>query len=254
MLGKLLKWEFLSTARTILPVYAGAVLLAGLIALLGMPWNVDADSEVLTAASGFLFFFFVLALFAVAFLTFILIIRRFYKSLFKDQGYLSHTLPVSVDTQLWSKLIAAVCWSFASALIIFLSLLLMAARQWAVIDFDTVANVLREAFGEIGWFLALRIIFYVILSTLSGFLMVYASMSIGQLAKRRKILLSVGVYFGMSYALSILMTVIPMAMYFSAPTVDFSLWIDFLGIFTLIQCVGFYFITRSILRYKLNLE
>ena len=258
MLGKLLKYEFLATARFMLPVYGGAVALALLTRLL-MFGDQMAGADVFGAAFGLMIFAYGASILAVVVLSIVFIIQRFYSNLFRDQGYLTHTLPVSIDTLLWSKLIAAFCWALASIVVVVVSLAIMATGFW----YDLFFRDLRF-FWEImphyhmrGIELFLSLL-HSIIGLLAGILMFYAALSIGQLVKRAKILIAVLVYLGMSYALGIISSAVLFA------TMDFSqaslfgmystFYFYFSIVFTLAQGLGFYFITRGILRHKLNLE
>lgn len=63
-----------------------------------------------------LFFLSVMALAAV---TVVVIVYRFYKNLLGSEGYLMHTLPVTVHQLIWSKLIAAVVWMAVTSVCIY---------------------------------------------------------------------------------------------------------------------------------------
>ncbi|MCL2563803.1 MAG: hypothetical protein FWE08_07190 [Oscillospiraceae bacterium] len=244
MLGKLLKYEFLATARPILPVYAGTLLLALFTRLLTIGGIDNIDR--LGATVGLLIFLYVLSLVAIFVLTFLFIIIRFYTNMFRDQAYLTHTLPVSVDTLIWSKLIAAFVWSFAGFLVFLLS-------GWIVVsgiirEYFFLFDIWHEIFfllNSIGFDLFLWVL-SMIASTLSGILMFYAALSIGQLSKSAKILIAVLVYLGMLVAVSIVSTMFLFVMW-EAPLV-FNLF------FSTAQGIGWYFIVRAILRHKVNLE
>ena len=48
--------------------------------------------------------------------TIVMIITQFYHSVLGDQGYLTNTLPVSVDTILCSKMLSATVWIILSGI------------------------------------------------------------------------------------------------------------------------------------------
>ena len=101
MLRKLLKYEFMSTARVFGLCYIGVLVAALLMRIFGdiaYTQNLQNGTgifnvtEILTMTStGFYF----LMIAAVCVLTFVLILQRFWKNLMGSEGYLMHTLPVS---------------------------------------------------------------------------------------------------------------------------------------------------------------
>ena len=109
MLGKLVKNEIKHSAHTMAGIYLSAlitIVIMGLAYLADIPW--------LSTLSTF-------ALIAIACLsvviTFIGIIVNFNKTLFRDQGYLSFTLPVKTSQLLASKAIVAFFWMILSYVI-----------------------------------------------------------------------------------------------------------------------------------------
>ncbi len=109
MLRKLLKYEFKETARIIPLFYLIALIFAGMVLsakTLGISWF-EVTSSVLLMLMGI----------AVAFTTFILIVLRFYKNLYSNEGYLMFTLPVEPKLLLASKAIVAFCWMIISYIV-----------------------------------------------------------------------------------------------------------------------------------------
>ena len=102
MLRKLLKYEFLATARVFGVCYLG---LAALSILAGLSMKFPATSN--NIVGGILLMAYVCMLAAVMLFTFLTIIRRFYKNLLGGEGYLMNTLPVRSWQLVTSKLIAS---------------------------------------------------------------------------------------------------------------------------------------------------
>jgi len=272
MLGRLMKYEFLATGRQIIPAYMGVVLFAVLNRILieigggaDQIWD-GAGAAWAGVASGLLIFFYALGVCTVGILTFVLIIRRFYINLFKDEGYLTNTLPVSVDTHIWGKLIPAACWSVASGLVIFVSLWIMLGGLLR--EFTLWQDVIRPTIQIEPLFAALWLLSGIV-GLLAATLAFYSALSIGQLAKRRKILLAIGAYFGMSFAFSIVTSFFSVIYFESfgggAPALiglgilgatanDEAVFIVTAMGLSLLQGAIHYVITRQILKNKLNLE
>lgn len=141
MLGKLLKYELKASARTLLPLYAGTLLIA-LVSGISMAVQTNnmnkfhqsiADGVAVTFSSfgnsidGGLYTFIGVSMIlvfafcvAVTVLTVMSVVQRFNHGIAGNEGYLMFTLPVKHETLLASKLLGALLWSLASLLVIFL--------------------------------------------------------------------------------------------------------------------------------------
>ena len=133
MLRKLLKYEFLATARVFGVCYLG---LAALSILAGLSMKFPATSNNIVGALMLMAYVCMLA--AVMLFTFLTIIRRFYKNLLGGEGYLMNTLPVRSWQLVTSKLIASLAWSAAS--------LVMAALSFALLTI--AASPPSPSFGK----------------------------------------------------------------------------------------------------------
>ena len=141
MLGKLLKYELKASARTLLPLYAGTLLIALIcgVSMAVQTSNMNkfhqsmADGVAVTFSSfsnpvdGDLYTFIgfgMLLVFAfcvaVTVLTIMSVVQRFNHGIAGNEGYLMFTLPVKHETLLASKLLGALLWSLASLLVFFL--------------------------------------------------------------------------------------------------------------------------------------
>ena len=271
MLRKLLKYEFLATGRQLLPAYAGVILFAVLSRISveiggGMDsfWQGIPEAPWIGVIFAIMMLFYVLSIFGVMALTVILIIRRFYTNLFKDEGYLTNTLPVSVDSLIWGKLIPAACWSVISGIVTILSFIIVFGGTFAAYGPDIDLGQyfwldLLEAIPTFG-----LLVLNGIAALLAGILAFYSALSIGQLAKRHKILAAIGAYIGMSFVFSILFSTLGVGIgtqaaygVFSTIGNEMSLIMLMYGIMlgvNVIQGAVHYVITRSIMKNSLNLE
>lgn len=106
MLGKLLKYEFKDTARVI-PFFYLITLFFSAITLIarqiGLEWFKITSSILLILVGS-----------TVVIITFVVIVMRFYKNLYSNEGYLMFTLPVKPQLLLVSKTIAAFTWMVIS--------------------------------------------------------------------------------------------------------------------------------------------
>ena len=212
MLGKLLKHEFRATGRTMLPIY-GAVLVLAVLANISIRVLSGNVGPLLSIFFGLIVAAFGICVVAAGVMTIVLMVKRFYTNYLKDEGYLMHTLPVSVHGLVWSKMIVSIVWFAATFAVIGLVLLLTALIQtdtslaqffagfpsWAEIR----AVLAREGvhMGDL-WLIALELLLAAIVSGLYTCLHFYAAMSLGHMFAKDKILLSIVFFVGISFVLS----------------------------------------------------
>lgn len=104
MLGKLLKYDIKSVANNLLPYYGILTVLAALVRLVSL---FKENSEVFQVIYVLINMFFVVAVIALFVYLFVVIVKRYYTNIYKDEGYLTNTLPVSKSSILTSKLITS---------------------------------------------------------------------------------------------------------------------------------------------------
>ena len=108
MLGKLFKYEIKATARMILPFYLGMLgltLLFRIFSAIRTPARLSALYEVFTVLATTIFVILIMSTF---FVCFIIMVTRFYKNIYGDEGYLMNTLPVSAAQNIWAKVFCSV--------------------------------------------------------------------------------------------------------------------------------------------------
>ena len=194
MLGKLIKHEFKNTSKVMLSIYGlviGVTLLGTIIFAFMNPEVSTSFTDFATRAMLLLYGLSIFALFVV---TYVYVCVHFYKTMYSDQGYQTHTLPVSSVTTFHVKLLVSFCWMMGAMLLLLLSvfMLLIGASHGEILqmfsaefrtEFVTELSSLGLAWGEFVFFA----IFSLIISCVSYLLLVYASMSIGQLFNQNKI-------------------------------------------------------------------
>ena len=140
MLGKLIKNEFKSSGKVLLYIYLAAGV-AALTMMVGYLIKIDWVAIVSTV-------FLVLIGVAIVIITQVLIIVRFYKSLYGSEGYLSHTLPVKSSSLFSSKVIVSFIWSLVSALIMLaiVGMILLSVAYRSNVDISAeISKFLSEA-------------------------------------------------------------------------------------------------------------
>lgn len=203
MLRKLFKYEFKNTAKLMLTIY-GIFIVSTLISTIGLSTDaMQADVESMPLVFQLLFFavmmLYVLSMFALFLVTFVYVCIHFYKTMYSDQGYLTHTLPVKPMTLFNVKLTTAWGWMMGSMALFVLSIFIMmlGATKGELItaNLDIPIALISEQFELVFGMKIVPFIFMMIVlmafSCVSYLLMVYASISIGQLFNQHKIVMAI---------------------------------------------------------------
>lgn len=223
MLGKLIKYELKATSRWFLPLYCGIIIFAifskistvviNLEDIKHLSYNNPLVELIVNTAmliSGFLYSFVIITTIVM---TFVIAIRRFYKNLLSDEGYLMFTLPISSHKLILSKLLTTIIWYTCSILVIIFSLFILIVNK----DFLHVMSLLSTAllffFNEIQKYPSFISFFVLILINLFIsipylVLMIYASISIGHTRNSHKVLYSFGAFLGLDIIISIVSNII----------------------------------------------
>lgn len=208
MLRKLIKHDFKAVNRLMLPLHL-ALIVVTIIGRFYIQFTAYSETgldylntniwfSVLSASLSALY---VIALIAICIIT-QLYLRVLYprKNLFTDEGYLTHTLPVSAASHIWSKLIVAFIWSIIDIIMIALSIFAMFINQEMLRGFGELWRELIAAFPDaFGVSVAVGMPAFLIitlLDTISGILLIYMCLAIGHSFNSHKILASIGVYAG----------------------------------------------------------
>lgn len=174
MLSKLLKYDFKSLSRALLPVYAISLLLA----LITRVSNMLAEKfSIFSVPNGFLSGAFVVTLIVIPIFTFIFTILRFYQNLVKDEGYLMHTIPVSKSNLILSKTISSSVYLILSVIMVILLVFIGVYGVW----FDNKAiHTFINFLGYIDKTFLTLMILSIFIGVLFNQVMIYASISLGQ--------------------------------------------------------------------------
>lgn len=291
MLGKLMKYEWKSISKIgclLLAVMAGITLLAVIYIfsplfqgiIMGMddlePWMALLALGLFLAAV----FLYVMTVVGAGYVLMLYLGIRFYKTMYSDQGYLTHTLPVTPSQLLNSKLFVGMVWllllgiaafvsAFISAVAMIFSVLQATGQSEEAVEFFRELPVeLSETFT---WFYGSGITWYFIvigvtmlLAPLFNLCILYGSITIGQLAKKHKILLGIFTYFGILMILNTLRTTFAYSFNMGI-TIELMHALgdmgDLLNLSSLIQLLvncalaaGLYLLAGRIIKKHLNLE
>ena len=264
MFGKLLKYEFKSTAKwylLITLIALGLSVLTGIIAGSSSTtirsWDLDT-MQMVAGTIGILIFGGVIGLYLS---NYYIIIRRFYSNLYGREGYLTWTLPASPHAIILSKFVGALVASLYCLFLLFFSGLLTIIVMGAVVgqDLSPVFSIIAEAFS---YSIAYWMIIWWIFTTASGIFLFYVSIALGQLFQNRRGLKAILFFFLLCIVLSIIGTAVnPLK---DSYAVGYALVygnIDEFGpnfipglIYEVIKIVSMYFTIHYISKYKLNLQ
>ena len=260
MLGKVLKYDLKALCRYLIPLYAVLFGLGIMIRLLGFFDNVS----IIAIICGLM----IVALVVLSCLSFVLngifSVKYYLENLFKDEGYLTHTLPVKKGTLLFSKVLASLVTFSMTALVLIISLIVAFYQKGLFVDVVKVLNL--SIYGMSVYEFLLFMIVYGIIGYVATILMVYAAVAIGYSRSSNKLVSSVvwGLifYFVMEFLYLGLLGIIMIINPTFISNLDNSVFmmkdlITFFSIFMVFTAlIGgvYYYISYRFMDKKLNLE
>ncbi len=274
MVRKLLKHEAVYYSRTFFILEA---IIFGLAIFTRLMLFFEFDSIIFYILMGSSYFLFGLASIVCLTMTTVIGVFRFYKNLFSNEGYLSFTLPVSVNQHLFVKLFSVTVYSIIIAISVFLGFLITVSGDITNETLKAIAYLWEHYSHYITNEFIIHAILYIIeflivsvLSIISNFLLYYTCIAIGQTAKKNRILMAVLCYFAYMAISEIIGTIFSIITSVLQISTDFTEKINnfvsghpyaFFHIillssiaFSLIFILATYLITRHIMTKKLNLE
>ena len=279
MLGKLIKHEWLSTWKvpTILCIYLGVLTILGCISFLSPMWQTDSlVIEIIAMLSVLLY---ILSLFAISITVFVYFIVRFYRNMYTNEGYLTHTLPVKPWEHIFSKGLIFFIWMLITVIAMTVSIALLIITAISSINGDAIYIVRQAMQTEVipelntffqtmlGMTLGGYIAFLVattLVSAIYSILMIYASISVGQLFNKHKVFASFVAYAVINFIVQIIGTLVLLPLYravieeaVTSNYISSNFFTQTIGIgvgSSALLAVVFAFVTEYITRKKLNLD
>lgn len=269
MVRKLWKHEFAALARTLLPIQGivlGVAVLCRLIQLF------ETDHFVYDIVFGSSVFFLVVSLVACLVSVTIFGVVRFYRNLFTTEGYLSFTLPVTPAQHIWVKFSTTFVFSLIAAVVTLIAASIAMAGDVlyeVLLAAEYLLNHLIELDGGVHFlFYLLEFLLWILIGSAGSMLFYYTCISIGQLARRNRVLLAIGVYFGFYAASQVLSTVVTIVFMVFGESIGEAIG-NFIATYkfaafhmlfagglaiTVLMGVVWFWISNTILRKRLNLE
>ncbi len=277
MLGKLFKYDMKQISRIMLPL----VLLTFGTTLFGTAALKTVNEVVVSMESGvaqnvllsslyMVFGISVFVLCAFAVMAILFTVARFYKNLFTDEGYLTFTLPVNTSTIIMSKFWATVLWmaiaSVAIVVCIFIYVSFGNAPHGEFFNtafYKDLGEMLKIVMSKLelsdAMFLSEAVV-CVILQVVHSVFMLFLAVTIGSIvAKKHKILASVGFYYIINSIVSTIMTAFTMICVTNSVEVEdpyIALQVVFVSgiVFFAILSIAEFLIINAFLKKKLNLQ
>lgn len=285
MLGKLMKHEWKETYRLF---GAGLLFMLAMTVLTGVgfgtsPLIKNAFGNGRVTGIGMLdvmwilsLIMYVITLIGLAWGSLIYLAVHFYKSMYSDQGYLTHTLPVTSHQLLISKILISGIWYLIIGVSMAVSgcilVTIIAGMALKGTDVTVSWRMFREFFDQMfpgtNWFA--QIILYVIQIIIGSFcslIVLFGAITLGQLFSKHKVMMSFVCYFGINILESIVASLmaIPLGIVTSRRIVEsqgvsmnFNLSTEPLQMMPTLLSAAFavtlYFVSNYIIKRKLNLD
>lgn len=205
MLGKLIKYDIKASAPTLgicyLAVLVLSLLMAGLVKALGGIGGGVEFSLPVNIAIIFTTVLWAVSLAGAAIAALVTVLRRFYRNLMGDEGYLTLTLPVRASTHMCAKTVSGLLILLSGMLMIAVGVLIPAAVAVGMeAEIGEIVLFLRKGLSQV-WEELIRGLgtLYLVnqaLSAVSGLLFAYLALCIGQLCQQHRILAAIGAYIG----------------------------------------------------------
>ncbi|MBO4981580.1 MAG: hypothetical protein J6C84_06760 [Lachnospiraceae bacterium] len=198
---------------------------------------------------------------------------NFYRSMYTDEGYLAHTLPVTPHQLLGSKVLVGALWTFIMQVGMAISIFLLVFSM-VVAEDPTMLGDMKELFAELevlepdtkGMIIHGGIMYLcaVLVSPFASMSILFGALTIGQLSKKHKGMMGILAYFGIMVANSIITqitqtigSILAMRMEsYSASGYNEVMFYtyDVQILITLLIGAGLYFLSHYIISQKLNLN
>lgn len=260
MFKKLLKYEFQSVGKWYLGIYAGALALSAILGfwLQALTIRTQGGTKAPGGAEMVLFgtfsMTFGILIAALGLSTFFMVINRFRKNVYGRQGYLTMTLPVNSHQIILSKLLVSLVWYFLAAITGLLSIGILFALIMMNNE-DFLIPELQTFIQQLDWSIALTQFVYGVIESIMSILLIYFSISVGQLFKDHRLLFAILTYIGISIVVGVLGTFLYVnnleSLYGSALSVYPN---PILALINIILAFAYYFGTHFIMTKKLNLQ
>lgn len=287
MLKQLLKYEFKATKRLYFGLYLALALLSVVLGVTFRQEHALAHSTSFQNLEVILMMVYVSVILAIAVLCFVNTVQRFCRNLLGREGYLMHTLPVTETQLILSKLLTSMVWVLCSGLVgvvcitVMVSIGVLDAEVLGTLSWDRWKQLWQMLYEEIGpefWVAMVWTILINLARLASLILCVYAACMIAHQFKKQTMAAGILAFIGMN--------IVENQMDKLLGTNDVTLFMDvtyklvdvsngsegtpvmhymtaafgqgasclFCFVFTAAIAAVYFFLTRWLMKHKLNLE
>lgn len=270
MVKKLFKHEFIYYFRTFgmfLPIVLAISVVTRIFRLFS---GKNVISQIAIGSSTLML---VLACVALLFLSTVISVVRFYKNMYSAEGYLTFTLPVTNEQHIFVKLITALaCHAMCTITVIIAACIALSGKLLGDV-FDVLLipfKTLGTSFGTVNTVIfAIELVLMMIFSVTQTLLLYYACITIGQTAKKNRIIMAVAayfVYYAATQAIATVFMIIFTVLGISGAFNGIAMWLEnnmiiathiyfgFALIFSAVMAWVFWLVTKKVMTKKLNLE
>ena len=222
MLGKLMKHEWKDTCKfggfMLVLIFGFTVL--GILTFQAPMWQGISDgvyrdenpfSSILNLMSILMLIGYAFSLFAIDLAMTVYLAIHFYKTMYTDQGYLTHTLPVKPGEIMFSKTLIGGIWKLIIMFAVILSVTvilfvtavtmvplssLLSGMGEMAEDLWNVLWALQKDFGLNFWFYPVYFAASFLLTPFITLIPIFGACSLGQLFAKQRVVMSVLIFFG----------------------------------------------------------
>ena len=283
MFSKLLKHEWKANWR-LLSILSLAVIIAAVVGTISLRVMVNYGDRLSESNSflnllllplGLLVFVSFLALVVYAAAVLFVLLFRFYKNKFTDEGYLTFTLPVTNHQIFLSSAVNMLIWSVISVVLVillFVVMILIGTSTSGFINMELIRELrslkfilpeMAEAYSEIlGDSYGILTLISILISPVYNVVLAMTCITLGAVvAKKHKILAAIGIYYGANTVLGILssaITTVPSLLFIGNDGLAssdryFTLTMVAQLLIYAAVIVGGYFLSTKLMKNKLNL-
>lgn len=288
MLGKLFKHEWKCTWKVGGMMLLGLVLVSffGWFSFQAPMWRAVADPghysgiSVWDLLSFGTLFMYIIMLIGLNYGIIIYMGVRFYKTMYTDEGYLTHTLPVSKHQILVSKILNSGLWTILMMIGIELSVVILVLSMigafipegytWADLwrEIEPELGYMNEMFRDIlgmsmnGYFWMMLV--FSLISPFCSMIILFGAISIGQLFTKHRVLMAIVSYVGILIVANIITSTVQSIFSVNQMSrsvsdnvlvggyVNMSVWLSMT--FSIVEAAILYFVSYYVTTRKLNME
>lgn len=207
MLKQLLKYEFKATKRLYFGLYLALALLSVVLGVTFRQEHALAHSTSFQNLEVILMIVYVSVILAIAVLCFVNTVQRFCRNLLGREGYLMHTLPVTETQLILSKLLTSMVWVLCSGLVgvvcitVMVSIGVLDAEVLGTLSWDRWKQLWQMLYKELGpeFWVAMAWTILINLARLASLILcVYAACMIAHQFKKQTMAAGILAFIGMN--------------------------------------------------------